>query len=74
MAKRHKHHDLLVKRVFSQPENVIGHLRSILTQPVLEALDLERLRIVDKSFIDEKLRARESDGAAGEPRRRFTRS
>ena len=54
-------HDSLVKRVFSVRENAIGELRSVLPPEVLEHLDLDRLEVQERTFVDVDLVQRHSD-------------
>ena len=67
MPQNRQPHDLLVQRVLSQPENAIGHLRSILPEAVLDMLALDELKLEDKSFVDDNLRNRQSDALYSVP-------
>jgi hypothetical protein len=67
MPRKLQHHDLLVQRILSQPENAIAHLRSILPQAVLDIIQLDQLNLEDKSFVDDKLRNRQSDALYSVP-------
>lgn len=54
-------HDKLFKEAFANPVNAIAQLRSVLPSALLARLDLESLTPVPGTFVDEELRASESD-------------
>src|SRR4051812_1328517 len=54
-------HDALFRRTFGNPVHAEGELRSILPPELVEMLDLSSLKTLPGSFVDAKLRERESD-------------
>lgn len=54
-------HDNLFKRAFRLPTHAAGELRSVLPPSVQVALDLDRLQLADRSFVDEALRDAHAD-------------
>jgi predicted transposase YdaD len=54
-------HDSLFKRIFSRRENAIAELRSLLPTELLAKLDLDKLAVEDRSFIDPELVGRHTD-------------
>lgn len=54
-------HDAMYKLVLSVPANVASLLRAVLPPELIARLDLEHLRLVPGSFVDEDLRQRHSD-------------
>ncbi len=55
------HHDAFVKKVFSDPENLGGELRTLLPPALLAKLDLATIRTEPGSFVDERLKERHTD-------------
>lgn len=54
-------HDALVKAALSRRENAAGALRAVLPPALLAELDLASLRLVQGSFVDERLSERLTD-------------
>lgn len=54
-------HDALFKRVFSRREDAIGELRSVFPAELLKQLDLDKLAVEDRSFVDPELVDRHTD-------------
>jgi hypothetical protein len=54
-------HDHLFRAVFSSPENALGVFRALLPPTILAALDPGSLELQEGSYVDEELRAQESD-------------
>ncbi len=57
----HNPHDHLVRAIFGCPAHAAGELRAVLPPPLLAKLDLTTLTLVSGTFIDAKLRDRETD-------------
>lgn len=54
-------HDALFKHAFTRVEHVRGELESVLPADLLATLDLDALRVVPGTFVDETLRGSASD-------------
>lgn len=54
-------HDSLFKRVFSVPAHAAGELRSVLPESITRELDLDSLRLIATSYVDEQMAHRHVD-------------
>ncbi|HEX5659804.1 MAG TPA: Rpn family recombination-promoting nuclease/putative transposase [Polyangiales bacterium] len=54
-------HDALFRRTFSDPVHVAGELRAVLPPALVARVDFTTLEVLPSSFVDETLRAKESD-------------
>ncbi|MCB9662073.1 MAG: Rpn family recombination-promoting nuclease/putative transposase [Sandaracinaceae bacterium] len=54
-------HDALFKRIFSAPEHAAGELRTMLPGSLVAQLDLDKLEVVEGSFVSKELRLRHTD-------------
>jgi predicted transposase YdaD len=54
-------HDALFRRTFSDPAHVEGELRAMLPQELVARIDFASLTVLPRSYVDEKLRDKESD-------------
>jgi predicted transposase/invertase (TIGR01784 family) len=54
-------HDAFFKRIFSVPANAAGELRSILPSTLVAQLDLDKLELVEGTFVSRELRLRHTD-------------
>ena len=60
-SRPHQPHDKLFKLGFSDPETAAAFLSDQFPAPLSKAIEWKNLELLSGSFIDEKLRARESD-------------
>lgn len=62
MAKKKSNiHDVFVRDTFSDPERAVVFLEEFLPQPLKNALDLQSLKVVSESYINEELKEHFSD-------------